>query len=83
MFFPNTSIYSVLSRVVAPIFSPPSPSEYESNVSPRNGFVLFVTNTEGGGGAKDDVNDGDEGFLFNQEKAADDDLDGLCCFKRH
>ena len=49
IFFPNTSVYSVLSRVVAPIFSPPSPSGYESYIIPGNGFVLFVTKTEGGG----------------------------------
>ena len=75
MFFPNTSVYSVLFRVVAPIFSLPSPSGYESYIIPGNGFVLFVTITEGVGGAKDDVDDGDEGIICNQDKAADYDLD--------
>jgi len=75
MFFPNTSVYSVLFRVVAPIFSLPSPSGYESYIIPGNGFVLFVTRTEGGGGAKDDVDDVDEAIICNQDKAADDELD--------
>ena len=66
MFFPNTFIHSVLSRVVAPIFTPPSPSEYEASTIPENGFRLSVTNAEGGGEAKYDVDDGDESTLSNK-----------------
>jgi len=72
MFFPKTSIYSVLSRVVAPIFTPPSPSGYEASTIPGNGFLLFLTNAEGGGGAKNDVDDGDESILSNEESGDDE-----------
>ena len=60
---------------MAPIFTPPSPSGYEASTIPRNGFLLFVTNAEGGGGAKDDVDDGDEESGEDESDAEESDDD--------
>ena len=72
MIFPQTTLYRVLIRIVSPIFAPVAPTRYDYSTTNGNGYVLFVSSFDGGGGTSpSDEKEGDQEALGDnaQEKS--------------